>query len=566
MWLAAGSGSEALGLKKFVFVVLMLLVGAGWAGFYAPELLPQAQRLADDALSHFERDDGAIHVEGSGAALPDVKKAASAFDGLTQEKLGAVRHHSVRVFVAASDADYRRILKEEFSLSDEEAQEVAAISGGWSGGRLHVTAVNAKAGVMDSHSDRYATTAHELFHQLQYELSRGRDTDRDALFWLEEGSADYVGAMMAEKLGGRKLARWQNDVLDDLLGAPHAARPDQLIHLEFAERKAIMAKECHAYGMADMMTALLLARFPEDERGQKLTAYFTSLGEGETGEDAFAQTFGLTLDDFLQEFAAWWQARKSEPAAIRIEAREGVSGGQSDAYAAEVAAVQSLLQSRLGQTLHGRYTLVLANGKDDLAQAVSSYSDMTLPEARKNVGESLWLENGSTIFLDVAALDSARQQTFSMGVMLTRVMEAQAMGGTEQEVAWLARGTAYLIGTLRLSEEGLGSFEDYRRSWLSVLQEKGRFPDGADLTAPKSYEQSVASFGDESCSLVAELTAHDLLARRGWGSFAKWMRATSLTGGDGEKAFRSTYGEGASAYASAASTRLLREVQDMYTR
>ena len=43
MWLAAGSGSEALGLKKFVFVVLMLLVGAGWAGFHAPELLPQAQ-------------------------------------------------------------------------------------------------------------------------------------------------------------------------------------------------------------------------------------------------------------------------------------------------------------------------------------------------------------------------------------------------------------------------------------------------------------------------------------------------------------------------------------------
>ena len=72
-------------MKKFVFVVLMLLVGAGWAGFHAPELLPQAQRLADDALSHFERDDGAIHVEGSGAALPDVKKAASAFDGLTQE-------------------------------------------------------------------------------------------------------------------------------------------------------------------------------------------------------------------------------------------------------------------------------------------------------------------------------------------------------------------------------------------------------------------------------------------------------------------------------------------------
>lgn len=240
--------------KLFALVLVAVLLGAGWAGYHAPDLLPQAQRLADDLLSHFEHDDGAIHVEGSGAALADVQKAAAAFDGLTQEKLGVTRRHSVRVYVAASDADYRRILREEFSLSDEEAGQVAAISGGWSGGSLHVTAVNAKAGVMDGHSDRYATTAHELFHQLQYEMSHGRDTDKTALFWLEEGSADYVGAMMAEKLGARTLARWQQGVLDDLLGAPHPARPDQLIHLEFEERKAIMAKEYHAYAMADMMT------------------------------------------------------------------------------------------------------------------------------------------------------------------------------------------------------------------------------------------------------------------------------------------------------------------------
>lgn len=171
--------------KLFALVLVAVLLGAGWAGYQAPDLLPQAQRLADDLLSHFEHDDGAIHVEGSGAALADVQKATAAFDGLTQEKLGVTRRHSVRVYVAASDADYRRILREEFALSDEEAGQVAAISGGWSGGSLHVTAVNAKAGVMDGHSDRYATTAHELFHQLQYEMSHGRDTDKTALFWLE---------------------------------------------------------------------------------------------------------------------------------------------------------------------------------------------------------------------------------------------------------------------------------------------------------------------------------------------------------------------------------------------
>ena len=100
--------------------------------------------------------------------------------------------------------------------------------------------------------------------------------------------------------------------------------------------------------------------------------------------------------------------------------------------------------------------------------------------------------------------------------MFTRVMEAQAMGGTDREVAWLARGMAYLIGTQRLGEEGFGSMEDYRRTWYSVLEENGRFPDASSLVTPKSYEQAVASFGDESCSIIAELTADDLVTSHGW--------------------------------------------------
>lgn len=551
-------------LKKFLLFVfaLLLLLGAGWAGFHAPEVLPELQRYADDALGHILPDDGEIHVEGQGASLADVKKAAAAFDELTQQKLGAERHHSVKVYVAASDADYRAILKDKFSLDDDEAAEIAAISGGWSGGSLHITAINAKAGVMDSHSDRYATTAHELFHQLQYELSHGRDTDKEALFWLEEGSADYVGALMAEKLGGRKLARWQLDVRDDLLGAPKPADPSALIHLEFAERKSIMKKDLHAYEMADMMTSFLLDRFDENQRGQKLTDYFKALGAGKSGEEAFAETFGLSLDDYLAEFSVWWQAQKAQPAVIHIEAGEGVTSEQADFIEAQAAAVQNLLQRRFGTTLRGEYTLVLASGKDKLAEAVHTHSDMTLAEAKKDVGQSLWLENGSTLFLDAASLDSRRQQIFSLGVMLTRVMEAQAMGGTDREVAWLARGMAYLIGTQRLGEEGFGSMEDYRRTWYSVLEENGRFPDASSLVTPKSYEQSVASFGDESCSIIAELTADDLVTSHGWQSFAKWQRAAALADGDGEKAFRSVYGTSASSFASSATSRLMRE---MYT-
>ncbi len=53
-------------LKKFLLFVfaLLLLLGAGWAGFHAPEVLPELQRYADDALGHILPDDGEIHVEG----------------------------------------------------------------------------------------------------------------------------------------------------------------------------------------------------------------------------------------------------------------------------------------------------------------------------------------------------------------------------------------------------------------------------------------------------------------------------------------------------------------------
>ena len=67
--------AEVRRLAKNLFCGARHCSSARAGGFHAPELLPQAQRLADDALSHFERDDGGgIHVEGSGAACADVKE------------------------------------------------------------------------------------------------------------------------------------------------------------------------------------------------------------------------------------------------------------------------------------------------------------------------------------------------------------------------------------------------------------------------------------------------------------------------------------------------------------
>ena len=118
---------------------------------------------------------------------------------------------------------------------------VAAISGGWAGGSAHITAVNASAGVMTTFGDRYNTTGHELFHQLQHELSHGKDVDERSLFWLEEGSADYIGAALADSLGGKPLWKWQLDVKAALLRARSTVKPTALQHCDFEQHKKLIS-------------------------------------------------------------------------------------------------------------------------------------------------------------------------------------------------------------------------------------------------------------------------------------------------------------------------------------
>lgn len=192
-------------MKKLGAFLLLLLAIAGAA---AGILLAQG-RLAE-VIGVGSRGNGSIEVISAGSPeagiMDDVQQAVKRFPEVMETEMGVKLNRSIKVYVAASGPVYQQVLEKEFKLKPDEAKNIAEISGGWSGGRRAVTAINGKAGVMSGSSDRWSTTAHELFHQVQYELSDGNDTDEKALFWLEEGSADYVGAVVAEQMGG-KLVR-----------------------------------------------------------------------------------------------------------------------------------------------------------------------------------------------------------------------------------------------------------------------------------------------------------------------------------------------------------------------
>ena len=307
-------------MKKLGCLVLLLLAVAGVAGLMGhSDWLPFGREAGDGYIK--------ILTEGqpSETMMRDVRQACEAFNRTIEQTMGVRLQRNVKVFVGGTEGDYQQILQREFGLEPEEARAIADISGGWTGGKKAITAINGKAGVMNSSSDRISTTGHELFHQVKYELSDGNDTDEQALFWLEEGSADYVGADLAARLGGKSMQKWILDVKAELMGASHTISPENLQHNTLEQRKALMGKDLHSYQMSDLMTWYLLVTRAKGHEGEKLAQYFRQLKETKQGEVAFQNTFGLSLEDFLRQFDRWWKEEQTKPAVLHFEAREGVS-------------------------------------------------------------------------------------------------------------------------------------------------------------------------------------------------------------------------------------------------
>ena len=533
-------------MKKAVLIVvaLSLLVLGSLAGYrFARQQI--FWELGDQlGIASEEAGQVQVHTEGEveEKKLQDAKKAAAAFNDFANRYMGASLKRPVELYVSGDEASYQIVLEREFSLSPEEAARVAAISGGWSGGNIHVAAINASAGVMSGHGDRYSTTGHELFHQLQYELSHGKDTEKKALFWLEEGGADYVGALLSESLGGTPFWKWQSDVKAELTRVKSMVSPQELQHCTLEQRKELMGKEYHTYRVADMMTIYLMGRYPEEERGARLAAYYHALAEVGKGEEAFQQAFGQELADFLQEFGHWWQSFRQQPVVFHYrEAESKISRERAEAVMSELEASQAWLQRNLGGQITGEYQVVLTEDVSSMTKALAEYTELPQEKAESLAAHSLCVENGGLLVLNAGNLQNEQQRAFSLGMLVMRTYEGQVLADAKGcGYAWLIHGAAYLAGTSRQSAASGYAVADFMRSNRKKL-EGLNLPRVEYLQSEEDFRKAVEKYGDENITALTELAAYDLIKAHGWGSFANYLQETALTR-DGVKAFKAVYG------------------------
>lgn len=359
-----------------------------------------------------------------------VQQSAQIFQD-TMEQHHAPLTHGVNVFVAATQEDYTAVIAREFEQGKEDAEAIARVSGGWTGGRRGCTALNGAAGVMGGASDITSTTAHELFHQLQYELSDGNDTDKRAIFWLEEGAADYVGALIAEKAKGKTLHKWKLDTLHDLRLAKTTVKPEALTHCTMEERMSLMQKEYHTYQVADVMVLCLL----EQQEGRELSSllrYFRLLRTHAKGEEAFEEAFGVSYPKFQEEFRAWYQREMQLPVRVTDSSRPGVPEGLAGNLQGALKRALPSVRQAFGGEPHGRFDLVLCADEGDFAAAIAEICAVSKEEAAGLADGNLWVESGSTIILQAGQLENERQQAYAMATLLCRLLRIEAAGRPEE--------------------------------------------------------------------------------------------------------------------------------------
>jgi hypothetical protein len=223
-----------------------------------------------------------------------------------EKTLGLTVTHPVTVLLTPDAKTYAQVLRDEEGLKHEAALAQAAFTSGGSYGQRVIINI----GEIEKYNDALFIVAHEIAHQSQIEALE----DITRLNWLTEGMADWVAAQaVAANLGElpdsdtSEVKRYQHSWLMTVAQAPQYPR---LLELD---KRTDWLTSVRDYGavIPYRTAALAVFRLAEMAGKDSFRSYFALRATGESTEIAFSTAFGMTLEDFEDQYADWLQDRLS---------------------------------------------------------------------------------------------------------------------------------------------------------------------------------------------------------------------------------------------------------------
>ena len=488
----------------------------------------------------------AITVVGEPGADPvqlrNVQQVVDAFNGILAKEMNVTLERDVKIFVSSSRANYAVLLQREIGQTKEAAEKNAQLSGGFSGGRAHSIVLNSDGSQMKSLGGTAFLTGHELFHQVQGQLEGEK---RFRLYWMSEGTADLMGALVADRLGVMNLAGWKKQRINSLRKTPNHASPQELSDISLSGWTSLMEKKMAPYEMSDFMVMFLFEQAKEKGTAS-IADYFRQSGRLQNGKTALSIVFGIGLEDLVSRFSPWFEALMAQTGNVEVEGVGSVNPEWVNDVRKGVDEATALLEGKWGIPLQSALRVLVVGSSDEYVKALTRELGYAPDEAAKLSQDWGRYSRGSAV-LQSSMPKSAISRSQSAADLVARMWVTEAAPQAQlDKVAWLRNGGAMVLGYQVADRLQSGALKKQQDVWLGRLTEN--VPRLAELVDLLSYQAVVKRVGAEKVNAVAALATLRLIEKYGEAAYGSWVKETKAVG-DGKVAFSKVYGRSLEDYA-----------------
>lgn len=252
------------------------------------------------------------HEPGVGPeVVRDLHETVKAFDAVLQSTFRSTLDE-VKVIVCPDDQSVVTVLERETQqkLTDQDVKAAYM----WGGLKQQIIVVNAKTGEMKKPWERAEILSMFLIRQWQWELRGKKLPDEikvetkgilDGLFWLDQGLADYIGAMVAEKRGLRSLEKWKSERVEYF----SHSNTKQPMKPQDTQIMAVRSWAMFIIERAVYKADLFIAYFLEQESNKKLALmpdFYLKSANTEDVIGLWQSTFKLDYKPFCEAFVSWY--------------------------------------------------------------------------------------------------------------------------------------------------------------------------------------------------------------------------------------------------------------------
>lgn len=467
-----------------------------------------------------------------------VTKAMESYNRMLKEELGLELQKSVRIDICPTEEIYRNKLY-DFGLRGAEGEKVARSTGGIANSSQRRILV--KLGSASQLKRANMLVAHEMTHFLTSELSDG---SARANSWMNEGMAEFVAALVAQKMGSQSFEKWKLEVVNNLRLADSYPMPQDLVDISgknYDKWRDLTDKfRGKNYSMANLMMVYLY-----EQKGRKffgeLFEYQRCLSSTFTSENTcFTKNFGVEQEQFYPQVQAWVKVTLGQAGGLEV-----VDNGQT-AVATEVGqnyvVAQVLLEEKLGRKLGVTIRMILSKNQEEMVSQLAEELGLSAEDAAKRSKISGWLWQDSLLFLDTNRTNTLEKRADMLGQLaMGRYLQLRA--GSMNHVYWLYAGLKDWMSAQLLEKLGMQTPEQRLALRQNILgNAKKGVPALAELTSLADWNKAVNKYGSMVVRQVAAEAAYALLAKKDGPVLGQWIELNKQLKGSPE-AFLQVFGE-----------------------